>query len=320
VADPRSPLGRRYSLPSLLALAVCAMTPAGNDSLTAAAEWCQRASPEELAAFALPYDVLRGRFRIPSEKTLRRVLGLLDPAEVSAAGFACLKPVLEQITAPSAERTPDGLIEREQRRAHRRAAKALASTPKRQAYAVDGKCLRGARRPDGSRVFVLSTVRHGDGITLASREIGAKTNEVRHEALCRIPNSVRRNSEERSWARWLTRIRKVMGTGACHENRRSCPDARNGAPGDPRDMAKALLPEPQSPVMQVFIHRKQRLKPVPRPAFVYFVGGGNFRDVGRCPVRVLKGMSGAPKLRYDVRQRRTWDRLRGASPMATECS
>jgi predicted transposase YbfD/YdcC len=178
VADPRSPLGRRYSLPSLLALAVCAMTPAGNDSLTAAAEWCQRASPEELAAFALPYDVLRGRFRIPSEKTLRRVLGLLDPAEVSAAGFACLKPVLEQITAPSAERTPDGLIEREQRRAHRRAAKALASTPKRRAYALDGKCLRGARRPDGSRVFVLSAVRHGDGITLASREIGAKTNEI----------------------------------------------------------------------------------------------------------------------------------------------
>jgi hypothetical protein len=43
---------------------------------------------------------------------------------------------------------------------------------------VDGKCLRGARRPDGSRVFVLSAVRHGRGITLASREISAKTNEI----------------------------------------------------------------------------------------------------------------------------------------------
>ncbi len=43
---------------------------------------------------------------------------------------------------------------------------------------MDGKCLRGARRPDGSRVFVLSAVRHGDGVTLASREIGAKTNEI----------------------------------------------------------------------------------------------------------------------------------------------
>jgi predicted transposase YbfD/YdcC len=177
IPDPRSPLGLRYGLPSLLALAVCAMTPAGNDSLTAAAEWCQRATPEELAAFALPYDVLRGRFRVPSEKTLRRVLGLLDPAEVSAAGFAYLKPALLQAAAPT-PRTPDGLIEREQRRAHRRAAKDGLSATKRQAYAVDGKCLRGARRPDGSRVFVLSAVRHGDGITLASREIGAKTNEI----------------------------------------------------------------------------------------------------------------------------------------------
>lgn len=99
VADPRSPLGLRYALPSLLALAVCAMTQAGNDSLTAAAEWCKRAAPEELAAFGLPYDVLRGRFRIPSEKTLRRVLGLLDPAEVGAAGFAYLAPILHQATS-----------------------------------------------------------------------------------------------------------------------------------------------------------------------------------------------------------------------------
>lgn len=43
---------------------------------------------------------------------------------------------------------------------------------------MDGKYLRGAKRPDGSRVFVLSAVRHGDGVTLASREIGAKTNEI----------------------------------------------------------------------------------------------------------------------------------------------
>ncbi|MDQ0684094.1 hypothetical protein QFZ56_003057 [Streptomyces achromogenes] len=49
---------------------------------------------------------------------------------------------------------------------------------RRRAIAVDGKCLRGAKRPDGSRVCVLSAVRHGDGVTLASRETGAKTNEI----------------------------------------------------------------------------------------------------------------------------------------------
>lgn len=178
VADPRARKGRRFALSSLLALAVCAMTPAGNDSLTAAAEWCQRASHQELAAFELPYDVFTGGFRVPSEKTLRRVLGLLDAAEVSAAGFAYLRPLLEVARIPLSPRTPDGLIEREQRRAHRRAQHEGAPAPRRRVLAVDGKCLRGARRSDGSRVFVLSAVTHSDGITLASREIGAKTNEI----------------------------------------------------------------------------------------------------------------------------------------------
>ncbi|NHW87710.1 ISAs1 family transposase, partial [Escherichia coli] len=37
---------------------------------------------------------------------------------------------------------------------------------------------RGAKRPDGSRVFILSAVRHTDAVTLAAREITAKTNEI----------------------------------------------------------------------------------------------------------------------------------------------
>ncbi|WP_334534371.1 ISAs1 family transposase [Streptomyces sp. B21-105] len=73
---------------------------------------------------------------------------------------------------------PGGGTEREQRRAHRAAARAEPVRLRRRTIAVDGKCLRGARRPDGNRVFVLSAVRHGDGVTLASREIGAKTNEI----------------------------------------------------------------------------------------------------------------------------------------------
>ncbi|MDQ0605800.1 hypothetical protein QF037_010233 [Streptomyces canus] len=62
---------------------------------------------------------------------------------------------------------------------------------RRRAIAVDGKCLRGAKRPDGSRVFVLSAVRHGDGVTLASREIGAKTNEIPEFAPCSIRSTTR---------------------------------------------------------------------------------------------------------------------------------
>ncbi|MEU3051586.1 ISAs1 family transposase [Streptomyces sp. NPDC006984] len=178
VTDPRGACGVRYRVSSLLALVVCAMTPAGHDSITAAAEWCQRAAPEELAAFGLPYHPLRGRYRIPSEKTLRTVLGRLDPGEVSAASYDHLRPLLSTVSRSPEPLMPDGGIEREQRRAHRAAARTEPVRSRRRAIAVDGKCLRGAKRPDGSRVFVLSAVRHGDGITLASREIGAKTNEI----------------------------------------------------------------------------------------------------------------------------------------------
>ena len=84
----------RYRISSLLALVVCAMTAAGHDSITAAAEWCRRATPQELAAFGLPYHPLLGRYRVPSEKTLRSVLGRLDPGEISAAGYDYLRPLL----------------------------------------------------------------------------------------------------------------------------------------------------------------------------------------------------------------------------------
>jgi predicted transposase YbfD/YdcC len=115
---------------------------------------------------------------VPSEKTLRSVPGRLDPAELSAAGFAYLKSLLPDERVVPAPLMPDSGPEREQRRAHQAAAQTDPVRPRRRAIAVDGTCLRGARRPDGSRVFVLSAVRHGDGITLASREIGAKTNAI----------------------------------------------------------------------------------------------------------------------------------------------
>ena len=39
--------------------------------------------------------------------------------------------------------------------------------------------------------------------------------KLRREALCCIPGSVGRNSEECSWVGWLTLIRKETGTAAC---------------------------------------------------------------------------------------------------------
>jgi predicted transposase YbfD/YdcC len=46
------------------------------------------------------------------------------------------------------------------------------------ALAVDGKTVRGAWRPDGSQVHLLSAISHDTGVVLAQREIAAKTNEI----------------------------------------------------------------------------------------------------------------------------------------------
>ncbi|MFD4977762.1 ISAs1 family transposase [Streptomyces sp. NPDC058424] len=175
VPDPRDRRGRRFKLATLLAIGVCAMTAAGHNSLTAIAEWAQRCDQETLAALGCPFDPFAGRYRAPGERTLRDLFAHVDPGALTAAGFdrlAALTP------PPAGARCPDGTAEREQRRAHRAARDTDPRPPRRRAFAVDGKCLRGAVRPDGSRVFVLTAVRHDDALTAALREIGAKTNEI----------------------------------------------------------------------------------------------------------------------------------------------
>lgn len=177
VPDPRDRRGIRYKLSTLLAIVVCAMTGSGHDSFTSVGEWCQRATSEQLGRLGVPMDPFTGSRRVPSERTFRDALAYVDPAALTRAGFAYLRPLLAQAAFAQAT-APGGITEREQRRAYRAAQGKRPDRVRRQAYAVDGKYLRGARRPDGSRVIVLSAVRHGDGITVAAREIAAKSNEI----------------------------------------------------------------------------------------------------------------------------------------------
>ncbi|MFJ2078935.1 ISAs1 family transposase [Streptomyces anulatus] len=173
VPDPRNPRGVRFLLATLLAVGVCALTSAGHNSLTAIAEWVRRCDQNVLARLGCPFDPFTGRFKAPGERTLRDAFARVDPALLTAAGFTRLP------ARPISATTPDGTVEREQRRAHRIAQHETdRPQPRRAAFAVDGKCLRGAVRADGSRVFVLSAVRHHDALTAALREIGAKTNEI----------------------------------------------------------------------------------------------------------------------------------------------
>jgi hypothetical protein len=72
--DPRSRQGRIYPLPCLVAIAVCAMTAAGHDSLDAIGQWIARAGQDDLARLRVPADPLTGVHPAPDESTVRRLL------------------------------------------------------------------------------------------------------------------------------------------------------------------------------------------------------------------------------------------------------
>lgn len=115
VPDPRNPRGVRFRLATLLAVGVCALTSAGHNSLTAIAEWVRRCDQDVLARLGCPFDPFAGRFKAPGERTLRDVFARVDPAILTAAGFTRLTTLQAR---PISATTPDGTVEREQRRVH----------------------------------------------------------------------------------------------------------------------------------------------------------------------------------------------------------
>ena len=167
VADPRLRRGVGYRLAVILGLAVCAVQ-AGARSFTAIAEWAADADRQTLIRLGVTEAV-------PSESTFRRTLQRLD-----ADAF-------DQLTGWWA------------------AQRRISPRPRqRRIIAVDDKTLRGSAHGGEDHCHLLAALDHGHGVVLGQAEVDAKTNEVRHEALCRIPYSVRRNSEGYSWVRWLT--------------------------------------------------------------------------------------------------------------------
>lgn len=253
VPDPRKRKGRIHPLPVILGLAACS-NAAGHTTPTEIGEWCRDAPQQLLASLGARYDALTGMHLAPSRDTVARVLAALEPDLLDCA----LGTFLATLSADTPE----------------------TNEPEPEHIALDGKVLRGSRGDGYPPVMLISAYAPARGAILAQREVNAKSNEVRREALCRIPTAGGRNSEGGSWTRWLTRSRKAMGTRACHEDPWPCPEIRSGARRSPRDMAKAVLPEPQSPAMQVFIHRKRSLKPVPCPASCYLVGDATSGTTG----------------------------------------
>jgi predicted transposase YbfD/YdcC len=172
VPDPRSRLGRWHPLEFVLALAICAFTAAGHDSPAAAAEWAAGCSQHTLAVLGGRRDPWAQRIRAPSARTFARVFTGLDAEAFNAAlyGYLGSLPASPVGALPAVTRH-----EREQRRA----ARARPDPPGLLGQAAaDGKTVRGAVRPDGSQVHLLSVFDVATGCVRAQREVDAKTNEI----------------------------------------------------------------------------------------------------------------------------------------------
>lgn len=174
VPDPRSPLGRWHPLEYVLALAICAFTAAGHDSPAAIGEWAAGCLQETLALLGGRRDPWTRRIRPPSTRTFSRVFGRIDAEAFNAAlyGYLAVMPASPPGALPAVTRH-----EREQRRAAAAAARPGLPGLLEQA-AADGKTVRGAVRPDGTQVHLLSVFDVATGCVRAQREIDAKTNEI----------------------------------------------------------------------------------------------------------------------------------------------
>jgi predicted transposase YbfD/YdcC len=177
VPDLRRRRGRRHPLVVVLALAACATLVVGGDSVTAIWQWAARASQDKLARLGARRSPLTGRFLVPSERTFRRVLGKLDADALDAAlGGWAADVARGAVPAPVLAATP-GSPEREQRRATQRSVEHPAPDGLLPAAAVDGKALRGARTPEGGRVYLVAAIDHTTGAVLGQHQVPSKRGE-----------------------------------------------------------------------------------------------------------------------------------------------
>lgn len=141
--DCRKRRGIRHYFATVLTISLGAIL-SGARSYTAIAEWSEKLTQRQLERLRARRHPETRRYEAPSEPTIRRVLQKADADGVDRV----LGEWLVFITNPE------------------------------DAIAIDGKTLRGARRPDGTQVHLLSAFLHQQGVTIAQREVGEKTNEI----------------------------------------------------------------------------------------------------------------------------------------------
>ena len=181
VPDPRKRRGIRHDLPQILSIAVLA-TLRGATSLFAIGELARELPEEALSRLDSRVSPTTGERVAPEESTIRRMLKAIDAdaldrvvnawiaAQVAAgrlgeaeAPEVDFKVMVEDDEAEEIDHedqgrdAPDGF---------------------REAVALDGKTLRGARLDDGRKVHLVSVVTHEEATTVAQANVDTKTNEI----------------------------------------------------------------------------------------------------------------------------------------------
>jgi predicted transposase YbfD/YdcC len=150
ITDHRKRRGIRHPLHSVLALAVAA-TLSGARSLSAIGEFAADCPQEVLRALGARWHPVKGRRIPPHDATFRRALAEVD---VDALDQVVGGWLLDQVRG--------GRVDAEQL-----------------VLALDGKTLRGATDSlEGRQVHLFSAMVHGEGVVIARRQVGAKTNEI----------------------------------------------------------------------------------------------------------------------------------------------
>jgi hypothetical protein len=121
VPDPRRLRGLRHRLVVILVLTACATLVVGNDSVAAIPQWAAGTPQDVLHRIGARFDPLLSRYTVPSERTFRRVLAGLDGDALDTATCGYAADVVRGDAPVPVIAATAGPVEREQRRAEKRA-------------------------------------------------------------------------------------------------------------------------------------------------------------------------------------------------------
>jgi len=147
VTDHRKANGIRHDLAAILAVIVVARL-SGANSVYAAAQFAATMPQEALRRCGIRYNRRLGRHVPPSPKTIKRAVRAVDAAAADEQMCAWLR------------------------------AEAAAGRLNWRHIAVDGKTVRGAVQPDGTRPHLLAGYDVTTGTVLGQDSVHAKTNEI----------------------------------------------------------------------------------------------------------------------------------------------